>query len=462
MRLHLNPVPSQTASPALTADGGHRPVGYWHETVSITPGAPLTESLSCDVALVGGGFTGLSTAWHLKQYCPDLDIVLLEAAVTGHGASGRNGGFVMPLLGWDLLYTVEKLGDDGARDAYGLMYDAVAHVKRMVAEHGLDCDLEATGYLLLNTSAARERRARRELEAAHRLGFDHEWLESEALDAYIRSDRFRSGVLDPHPCVVNPAKLARGMKTLVEALGVRVYEQSPLVELEEGAPVTLKTERGTVRATQVMLALNGYGAALGFMEARILPVHTFIVLTEPLRQEQLDAVGWSAKRASLESARNLINYFRLTADNRILFGGEDAKLYYGGRHYDRDEAIFDGLKARFREYFPPLRDVAFTHEWGGILGVSLDMFPSFGSAGNHGNIFYGGGYSGHGVALSNYAGAFTAPEMLKAAGRQAPGGNPHPFFIGKRPMWLGHDPVRYLGVQAYRYLLRAQDFIQGA
>lgn len=462
MRLRLNPKPAASATPPVDAAGRHQAVGYWHETIEVVPGMPLTESVSCDVAIVGGGFTGLSTAWHLKKYCPDLDVVVLEAAVIGHGASGRNGGFVMPLLGWDLLYSAEKLGDEVARDAYQLMYDAVNHVKQVVHDNKIECDLEATGYLLLNTSAVRERRSRREYETAHRLGFDHEWLEGEALDAHIRSDCFRSGVFDPHPCVVNPAKLARGMKTLVEAMGVRVYERSPLLELEEGAPMRLRTEQGSLRAAQVMLAVNGYGAALGFMEARIMPVHTFIVLTEPLKPEQLDAVGWSAKRTSLESARNLINYFRLTADNRILFGGEDAKLYYGGRYYDHDDAVVEALKARFCDYFPPLRDVAFTHEWGGVLGVSLDMFPSFGATGKHGNIFYGGGYSGHGVALSNYAGALVAPAMLEAAGRKAPDAPKPPFFYGRRPAWLGHDPIRYLGVQAYRYMLRTQDYLQGA
>ncbi len=461
MRLTLDPRLFQSAAPAVDEEGRHRPVGYWQETVPVAPGAPLAERLRCDVAIVGAGFTGLSTAYHLKKYKPDLDVVVLEAGVAGHGASGRNGGFVMPLIGWDLLYTVQKLGEEAAGAAYRLMYRAVAHVKRVVADHGIDCDLEATGYLLLNTCEARERRARRELEAAHRLGFDHEWLEGAALAEHIRSDCFRSGVFDPHPCVVNPAKLVRGMKALVESLGVRVYERTPLLELEGGKPVCLRTESGEVRARQALLALNGYGGALGFMPSRVLPVHTYIVLTEPLRAEQLDAVGWGKRRTSLESARNFIHYFRLTADNRILFGGEDATMYYGGRYYDRDEKVFRALKDRFHEYFPALRGVRFTHEWGGVLGVSLDMFPTFGQ---QDNIFHAGAYSGHGVALSNYAGAILAPRMLRAAGvTDAEEPEPeNPFFYGRRPAWLGADPVRYLGVQAYRYLLRAQDRLQGA
>ena len=460
MQLIRDARPFETAAPAVDAEGRHQPAGYWHETVSVTPGAPLAKTLSCDVAIVGGGFTGLSTAYYLKKHQPDIEVVLLEAGVVGHGASGRNGGFVMPLIGWDLLYTVEKIGDKAAGDAYRLMYRAVDHVKRLVAEQNLDCDLEATGYLLLNTCGARERRARREHEAAKRLGFDHQWLEGAALEEHLRSERFKSGVFDPHPCVINPAKLARGMKTLAESVGVRVFEQSPLLELSPGETALLRTEHGEVQAKQVLLALNGYGASLGFMRARIMPVHTYIVLTEPLDPSRIEASGWGKHRTSLESARNFIHYFRLTADNRILFGGEDAQLYYGGRYYDRDEDVFRALKERFREYFPALQDVSFTHEWGGVLGVSLDMFPTFGQ---EGNLFHAGAYSGHGVALSNYAGVLLAPRMLRAAGVPVEAEEEkNPFFYDRRPAWLGNDPLRYLGVQAYRYILRAQDRIEGA
>ncbi len=462
MHLHLDTFPSLTVVPAVDAKGRHHSVGFWHETMDVDAGSPLRETLSCDVAIIGGGFTGLSTAYHLKVLKPDLDVALLESAVIGHGASGRNGGFVMPLLGWDLLYAVQKLGDSTARMAYRMMYDAIDHVKRIVTDNTIACDLEATGYLLLNTSKSRERRSRREFEAAHRLGFDHQWLEGAALQEYIQSDQFISGVFDPHPCVINPAKLARGMKALVERLGVRVYEQTPLLELQDGATVILHTPEGTIRAKQVVLAVNGYAEALGFMVSRIMPVHTFIVLTEPLTEEQLASVGWASKRTSLESSRNFIHYFRLTADNRILFGGEDAKLYYRGRYFDRDETVFAALKERFRSYFKPLAEVAFTHEWGGVLGVTLDMFPSFGASGEHNSIFYGGGYSGHGVALSNYAGAVLAPQMLHTAGTTVEMPEDLPFFYNRRPVWLGFEALKYLGVQAYRAALHLQDFLQGA
>lgn len=463
MDLCLDESPFRTAKPFLDGQGRYQPVSYWQETVAVTPGEPLSENISCDVAIVGGGFTGLSVAYHLKQHAPDLDVVLLERAVIGHGASGRNGGFSMPLLGWDLYSTAQAVGEAQAKHAYEVMYRAVAHFKELIHRHEIPCDLEETGYLLIATCEARERHNRAEYELAHRMGFDHQWLDKKALEDYIRSASFRSAVFDPHPCIVNPAKLARGLKSVVESMGVRIYERSPLYELRDGKPLTLRAGNGAVKATQVVLALNGYGAAVGFKPAQILPVHTFIVLTEPLTQAQLEEIGWAKYRASLETARNFIHYFRLTADNRIAFGGEDAQLYYGGRYQDHDERICSALKARFREYFPSLAHVRFTHEWGGQLGVTLEMFPTFGITGDHKSIFYACGYSGHGVSLSNYAGALLAPVMLRAAGRrEALPADDLPFFWQFEPMRIPPDPLRYIGLQAYRWALRIQDKIEGA
>lgn len=462
IHLKANLAPFLTADRTVSEDGAFRPISFWHETVPVTPGQPLDHDLTCDVAVVGGGFTGLSAAYHLKRQAPGLDVALIEREVVGHGASGRNGGFAMPLLGWDLLHTAKKLGEENAGTAYRFMYGAVEHVKRIVAQHAIDCDLEATGYLLLNTCPARTRRARREIALAHRLGFAHEWLEGGALDEYIRGPHFHSGVFDPRPCVLNPAKLARGMKRIIEGLGVRVFEQTPLDALTDGDPLVLRTPGGRIHARHAVMAVNGYGASLGFLESRILPVHTYIVLTEPLTGEQLDAVGWRTKRASLETARNFIHYFRLTADNRILFGGNDAQLYWRGRYYDRDSGLTEALKARFREYFPALRGIRFTHEWGGVLGVTLDMFPSFGIGGANRSVSFAAGYSGHGVALANYAGAVLAPAVLRSLGLPESGTAEFPFFWDRLPAALPPDPALYLGMQVYRFALHTQDRVQRA
>ncbi len=458
MRLSARNAPFRDIAPALSADGSYRPVSFWQETVEIAPSAALERDDDCDVAVIGGGFTGLSVAFELKKARPELDVVIVEREVVGHGASGRNGGFVMPLLGWSLAETVHKLGEGRAGAAYRIMYEAVAHTVALVRNCRIDCDLEETGYILLATCPARAKHVREEAELGEKLGFDYRLLDGDELRSYIASDSFSTGCLDPRSAIINPAKLARGLLERVRDLGVRVYEQTPVTGLEGGEPVTVTTPRATLRGKSAVLAVNAYGGALGFLPARVLPVHTYIVLTEPLDQEQLAEIGWAERRASLETARNFIHYFRLTADHRILFGGHDAKLFWRGRFRDRDEPTFAALEAAFRGFFPALERVGFSHRWGGPVGVTLDMFPAFGVIDN---VFYGTGYSGHGVALSNYAGRLLAPRILAALGTPADAPEcPLPF--GRKPPVLPPDPLRYLGMQLYRLGLHAQDRWQRA
>jgi len=461
MRLRATQSAFRETPAAVTSNGYYQPVSYWQETVEIEPGAPLERDVECDVAVIGGGFTGLSIAYELKKAAPDLDVVLLERDVVGHGASGRNGGFVMPLLGWNLVHTVKALGESRAARAYGIMYDAVAHTVALIREQGIDCDLEETGYLLLATCSARAEHVRDEADLGERLGFGYQYLDGEALRAYIRSDAFSSGCFDTNAAVVNPAKLARGLASLVRRLGVRVFEQTPIRTLEDGEPVLIQTQGGTVRARSVALAVNAYAASLGLLCRRVLPVHTYIVLTEPLSEAALEEIGWGQRRTSLETSRNFIHYMRLTADNRILFGGDDAKLFWRGRLRDHDRGAFAGLEASFRKFFPSLADVAFTHRWGGAVAVTLDMFPTFGSFGKRRNIFFAGGYSGHGVSISNYAGRIVAPHILSRFRRFAPPTH-SPLPFGRLPPYIGPDPARFVGMQAYRLALHLQDRLQHA
>jgi glycine/D-amino acid oxidase-like deaminating enzyme len=463
VHLKFDPQPFRSVPAAVNQHGEYQPVSYWQTTVDVVPGRPLDQDLRCDVVIVGGGYSGLSVARHLKQLDPALDVIVLEHSVVGHGASGRNGGFAMPLLGWDLYQTSRTLGKPEAKRAYDMMYRAVQYVKTTIAQEAIDCDLECTGYLLVNPCESRARRAKKEMRVAHELGYQHRWLEGNELRQYIDSEKFLSGVFDPQPCIVNPAKLARGLKVAAEKLGVRIFEQTPLLELTDGDPVVIRTAGGTVRAAQVALCLNGFGAASGLFKNSVLPVHTYIVLTEPLTPGQLESIGMAKHRASIETARNFIHYFRLTADNRIAFGGEDVEIYPGGAFRTHDAGIEAALRRRFQSYFPSLRGVEFTHAWGGTLGVTIDMFPTFGQGGEHGNIFHACAYAGHGVSLSNYCGSILAPVMLRAAGRQdiaAP--RDMPFFWQRKPFPLPPDPWRYWGMRAYRLALRGQDWLARA
>ncbi|GMW03581.1 MAG: oxidoreductase [Candidatus Hydrogenedentota bacterium] len=461
MDLKSNEAPYRSVAPPVDDRGKHLPVSYWHTTIPMDPGPAHVGDTNCDVVILGGGFTGLSIAIELKRMRNDLDIVVLERGVAGHGASGRNGGFAMPLIGWDLTDATKKLGETKAKSAYALMYQAVEHLKQTVKTHAIDCDIEETGYLLLATCKSRIKRVKHEVTLSDKMGFDLQYLEGDSLHQHITGP-FLAGAYDPHPCIINPAKLSRGLKLLAESLGVRVYELSPMRSLADGDPIVVRTPQGQVRAKSAVLALNGYSASAGFMSNRIMPVHTYIVLTEPLTQSDLEATGWAEKRTSLETARNFIHYFRLTADNRILFGGEDAELFFDGGLRDTHDGIFSRLKARFREYFPALKHVSFSHQWGGVLGVSMDMFPTFGINGDQQSIFHAGCYSGHGVSLSNYAGVLMAPHILTRLGIPVNADRDVPFFFQRKPMFIPPEPFRYIGLQAYRTILRAMDTIEGA
>lgn len=464
LRLTSNERPWARVAPAFDGAGRYQPVSYWQETVTIEPREPLDRSIDVDVLIVGGGFSGLSTARELRRQAPNARIAVIERSAVGHGASGRNGGFAMPLIGWDLTDAVRQLGFETARSAYEMMYRAVAHLKKTIADDRLAADLEETGYLLLATGGPRSRRVREEVDLAHAMNFDHALLEGESLRAHVRSPLFSVGAFDPHPFVLNPAKLVRSLGQRALEEGIELYERTPLVELSVGDHILAKTPHGNVRARAAVLCLNGYGASVGFLPHRILPVHTFIILTEPLTDRQIEQIGWS-RRTSLETARHFIHYYRLTKDNRILFGGEDADLFFAGRHADRHPSIEAALERRFRQFFPELAQARFTHRWGGVLGVTLDMFPTFGVGGPSKNVFFACGYSGHGVALSNYAGTLLAPAILERLSLPSAGEGferTTPFFWNRLPTPVPPEPFRWLGMQCYRLVLKAHDAWQKA
>ena len=430
-----------------------RSKSFWLEGGEYEPGEPLQGERTADVAILGGGFTGLSAAYFLKLAQPSLEIALCEKEVVGYGASGRNGGFVMPLLGWNIPDVHRQLGQERTRAAYEFMYDAVDHVDRMVSEHQMACDYERTGYLMLAMNRARLGHLEREVALAHGMGFDwYRMLSREELAEHITSPAFIGGFFDPRCAIFNPALFAREMRRVVKAMGVTVYERSPVVAIEEGPRITLRTEAGSLVAPKLVLGTNAYSRDLGFFKSRVMPVFTYIVLTEPLTDSQIEAIGWR-KRASLETARNLIHYLRLTADNRIAIGGEDALYFIGSRHKDRYERVFRRLRERLVGLFPPLEGINFTHAWGGPIGFTLDFFPTMGVSGRSRNIFHSVGYCGHGVSIANYAGSVLCDLVLE---RKTP--RTELFFVNRKPFPLPPDPLRWLFAHGYRRTLQLQDW----
>ncbi len=430
----------------------YREKSFWLETAGeYRERPPLEGERTADVCVVGGGFTGVSAALHLKEKAPGLRVLVLESEVVGFGASGRNAGFCMTLFGLAPEVTRWRFGAARLREADAYMLRAVDLVRRRVAEHGIDCDFEETGLLTVATNPAQRRRLLREMELERKIGLhETEWLEADALQAQVRSPLFCGGRFDRHCALLNPAKLVRGLARAAEEAGAEICERSPVVEVVPGSRVRLRTPRGTVTAEKVIFATNAYSARLRPLRFRQLPVHTYIVLTEPLAPEQLSAVGWQG-RQGIEDGRNLIHYFRLTRDNRLLMGGNDAFYYYGSADdRDRSGTMQQRLQEAVKRIFPMLSGIRFTHHWGGPISATLDLAPLIGRIGP--NMFYSVGCMGHGVALCNLNGATLADLALE---RQTD--LTDVFFVDRRALPAPPEPLRFAVAGALLTAMRLQD-----
>lgn len=427
---------------------------FWLASRPYTPGPAVEGDLDVDVAIIGGGFTGLSTAWFLKRAEPSLRVALLEAEVVGYGASGRNGGFSMTKLG--MMHSATRLRFGGARtvEAHEYADRAVTMVKDLVAELEFDCDYEHPGFLWVATSPVLARRMHAELDLVEKLGIGGiERLDESELAERIRGPLYTGGAWwEPNCGILNPAKLAWSWRDAIAGAGVEVYEATPVTEVQRvGDRSVLVTPSGWVRADKVVFATNAWSHHFTPFAAKQVPVWTYIVLTEPLTDVQLDAIGWSG-REGIEDFRDLVHYTRLTADNRILFGGRDVNLGRpGSMDFDRDEATFAKLRSDLVTTWPALRGIGFTHAWGGPVSVPLDLFPAIGHAGGR-DWVYSFGCVGHGVSTTHLHGRTLADLVLERDTELT-----DVFFVDRRVPSLPPEPLRRPLLGAMAGVLRWDD-----
>lgn len=425
---------------------------YWFETSGLREDPlrpPLRGDAKSDVAIIGGGFTGLATAIAAARRQPGRRILVLEGARCGYGASGRNGGFA------DVMYP--RLADfalshppEVARGVYDAIATGLRAIERLAAEDGVDCDLEQNGGLRMADSDAQLEELERNHAGLVALGLPARLVDGAELQALIRTERFRAGLVLPNTAILNPGKLARGMARVAESLGVEIHEGTRVLRIEPGRPVRIVSELGRVEAAQAVLATNGYTPQLGIFATRLLPLCNYVVATEPLSRAQWEEIGW-AGRQGLSDARVLFMYLRPTADGRIVAGGESAPYYAGSLPSSGNHApAIEKLKHSLVETFPALAGVRFSHAWGGTMAFTRDFTPRIGALGDDGNLFFGLGYCGEGVVMSQLAGRILAAFLAGEAGEFA--GLP---FVGGAPPWLGPEPFRALGAKAVERALRA-------
>ncbi|GAB3673906.1 NAD(P)/FAD-dependent oxidoreductase [Angustibacter aerolatus] len=428
----------------------------WHDTVPERPRrAPLPGDTVADVCVVGAGFTGLWTAYHLLERDPSLDVVVVEAEHAGFGASGRNGGWCSALLPQSADAIARTHGVDAALAMRRAMVDSVHEIGRVTAAEGIECDYALGGTVVVARTPAQLERARADVR------HDQGWQgvdEVRLLDA--AATRERVGVPDalgssftPHCARVHPAKLAQGLADVVVARGARLHEGTRVRSIE---PRVVRTDHGTVRARHVVRATEAWTSQLPGSRREVVPVYSLVVATEPLPAHVLDEVGL-AQGETFSEHRNVIVYGQRTADGRIVFGGRGAPYHWRSAiepRFDEEPRVFAAIERYLHQMLPATAPYAITHRWGGPLGIARDWHaavrhdPATGLAS-------AGGYVGDGVTTTNLAGR-TLADLLTGADTEL-----------TRLPWVGHrsprwepEPARWLGVNAGLQVARAADAVE--
>ncbi|MFD5077044.1 NAD(P)/FAD-dependent oxidoreductase [Streptomyces sp. NPDC058371] len=434
-----------------------QPVSFWLDD----PGKPrpepaLTGAETCDLLVVGGGYSGLWTALLAKERDPQREVVLVEGHEVGWAASGRNGGFCAASLTHGLANgltrwpdEIRKLEELGARNL-----DAI---EAAVARYSLDCEFERTGEIDIATEPYQAAELREWYEELGRVGLADgtEFLDTDAVREQVDSPTFLAGLYDRGGvAMLHPAKLAWGLKRACRELGVRVYEHTPALALKpDGAGMAVRTPYGSVRARRVALGTNIFPNLVKRVRSYTVPVYDYALMTEPLTADQLASIGWK-NRQGLGDSANQFHYFRLSADNRILWGGYDAIYPYGGRlraEYDHRPETYAKLAGHFFTCFPQLEGVRFSHAWGGAIDTCSRFSAFFGTA-HQGRVAYAAGYTGLGVGATRF-GADVMLDLL--AGERTE--RTELEMVRRKPLPFPPEPFAWTGIALTKWSLARAD-----
>ena len=427
-------------------------LSLWHATMSDDewglPRAALGGDLQVDVAIVGGGYTGLWTAYYLLQRDPSLRVVVLEARQVGFGASGRNGGWCSALLPMGLDAVSKQSTREAAVRLQSIMHSTVAEVGQVVATEGIDCHFAHGGYLTLARRNVQLQRTQALVEHLHSYGFtdnDYRMLSRDEALARCGATDVVGGSFTPHCAAIHPARLARGLACAVERHGATIYEHSPVIEI---SPHRVRTLHGTVTADVVVRATEAFTPALPGLRRSVAPIYSLMIATEPLPDSFWQQAGLH-DRATFNDGRHMIVYGQRTADNRFAFGGRGAWYHWGSRikpQYDQSARVHGLIHETLREMFPAIGDAAITHRWGGAVAAARDWWCSAQFDKSTG-MASAGGYVGDGVGTTNLSGR-TLADLITGADTA----------LVTLP-WVGHrsrrwepEPLRFVGINTMAFL----------
>ncbi|MEI6688914.1 MAG: FAD-binding oxidoreductase [Thermoleophilia bacterium] len=431
----------------------HRSLWLQQAYTGSTDRPALSGGDRADVAIVGGGFLGLWTAIQLKERAPGIDVVIIEKDICGGGASGRNGGEV--LSWWAKLETLIKLV--GEREALELAYAsecAIGEIQAACERYSIDAQFRQGGYLWTATTEVQRGSWLPVMELCDSLGVQpFQQLSHEEIARRTGSPVHLEGVLDASAATVHPGYLVRGLARVAQQLGVRIYEHTPMVELDRRAPAVIRTPQGAVTADKVILAINAHAAGLRELHRQIVAISSDMVSTVPI-PERLEEIGWTGGEAISDSQLQ-IHYYRTTADGRVTFGKGGWGIAFGGRMgagFDRDTKRAADVTLGFRRLYPNLADVSIDHDWSGPIDRSPTGIPLFGNLGGRSHILYGAGFSGNGVGPSHLGGQILAGMVLGDRDGIATCG-----LVNGKPGTLPPDPIRYIGAHVVRTGVAAKE-----
>ena len=368
------------------------------------PREKLCSDIETDVAIIGAGFSGLWTAYYLKKLMPNSKIVIIDANEVGFGASGRNGGWCSGFMPNSIDELAELHGRDAAIEMYRQSFATLDEIESVLVNENIDCDFHRGGTICGATNSVQASRVTSEITRFHDFGFtedDIRQLSRAEVEHRINVSNLQLASYTPHCAVIHPAKLVNGLARVIEKLGVRIYENSPVTQYQSGS---IKTNHVTCRAQLIIRATEGFTSSIKTHRRTLAPLYSYMIATSPLTESQLQTLGWK-NRETYHDARNMIIYCQLTADKRIAFGGRGAPYHFASRvkpSYDTHPLIHEKICNSMRKIFEKIGDLEITHKWGGPLGVPRNWNPSvnFDARSGLGSL---GGYVGDGVAASNLA-----------------------------------------------------------
>ncbi|HSP05870.1 MAG TPA: FAD-dependent oxidoreductase [Acidobacteriota bacterium] len=425
---------------------------YWMTAERRTPEPSLEGDMSSDFAIVGGGFTGLWTALAFREADPAAGVVLIEKNTVGYGGSGRNAGILGETIDHSHQLAIAHFGLEEARRLAELGRKNVDEMAAFFAANGVDCDFERSGRLYVALTEAHIEEAQRSIEVAQQLGVTGlKLLDAQQMQDEIHSPLYLGGMFAPGGGILHPVKLIEGLKRVAVERGVRIFENTHVSRIR-GSELTL--QKGRVDAKKVILATDAYTHHLfpGLLR-RFIPLYDYILVSEPLTPEQHASIGWR-NRQGVTDGRTFFNYYRLTADNRVLWGTSEAVYYAPNRveaGCDHSERHYEELRRSFQRHFPQIGELKFPYAWGGPIASTTRFTPFFGTL-EGGRVVYALGYTGQGVGTTRIAGKILAHLALE---------KPHELLdlsmVRRKPFPYPPEPLRAAAVHAVTGALRRVD-----